>query len=496
MNEFHRFGSPDLFEIAARWTTDAEPRERLPQYSGWSTGDLQITVGRQVLTCRQFQGEQRSYLSWYLSPVLDWLIGQWTWLFHEETYTWVENSGASAATAVFAALGRSIGSADEAERDEYKAIQSWWMRHALRAADSSALYPDVCLRRVADDIEVSWGGRQPVHAPEGFTLVLSPGYATLAVSAVVQPLWAFLEWALDTAPASEQNDLQIVRALRVQFQRLASTPLKELERKYLNDKLQRVIDDARAVVPLTNRSTLVKNIPAIASLDAAVLMFGGLAPSIGHRDAVTLLRFLAKHESQVESADLLSLVDNRPLSLAVPAYVEGYELAENLRDDLGVANTEPQVNVHEILRRLGVSCEEVALDTDTVRGVAIAGSGFSPAVLVNTASTFNKTFEGRRFTMAHELCHILFDRSRAKKLSHVSGSWTAARVEKRANAFAAMFLASRSAVRRSFSEAKEDNIKSQAATLQIGTSALIEHLFNLGLIDEADRGRLRIPTAS
>ncbi|TXG02415.1 hypothetical protein [Massilia arenae] len=60
MSEFERFGSPSLFEIAFRWTEDEEPYERLPRTSGWSTGDLQITVGHQVLTARRFGNCERS----------------------------------------------------------------------------------------------------------------------------------------------------------------------------------------------------------------------------------------------------------------------------------------------------------------------------------------------------------------------------------------------------------------------------------------------------
>jgi Zn-dependent peptidase ImmA (M78 family) len=113
---------------------------------------------------------------------------------------------------------------------------------------------------------------------------------------------------------------------------------------------------------------------------------------------------------------------------------------------------------------------------------------------VNKKSTFNQTRAGLKFTLAHELCHILFDRTRAKKLSHVSGPWTAPRIEKRANAFAAMFLASRAATRSVFHEYGKDGTKDAAQALQLGHSAFVEHLYNLGLIDEADREQLRLKT--
>lgn len=496
MNDFYRFGAPGLFEIAARWIHDEEPRERRPKTSGWSMADLQITVGHQILTARRFEDGERNHISWYLYPVLDWLIQQWTWIFHEEAYSWDEKSGAPAAMASFAALGRTIGSSDESERAEYRAIRGWWMRHALRAADSSALYPDICLRRVGDEVEISWSSRQPDFAPEGLSLVLSPGFATLAVDSVVLPLWDFINWAVKSAPVSDPDDKPVVDELKKRLQRLKRTPLKDLESRYLRSHLNDLLSRASDAVSWERNSTLVSGVPAVASLDAAVLMFGGLAPSIGEKDAVQLLKFLKRHQSQPESMTLSRLVDGRPLNLTIPPYQDGYELAEDTREDLDIPDIQPVVNVQSLLHQLGVAVEQVALETDSVRGVAIAGPNFSPAILVNTTSIFNKTSQGRKFTMAHELCHILFDRTRAKKISHVSGAWTSARVEKRANAFAAMFLASRTAVKRTFTDASLDAIKKQAETLELSYPALIEHLFNLGLIDEADRDTLRTSAAT
>lgn len=492
MTEFTRFGAPDLFEIAARWTTDTEPRDRRPQEGGWSTGDLQITVGHHVLTARRHNGAESGYIAWYLSPLLDWILSNWTSVFHEEAYSWPEKACAPAASAVFAALGRCIASSDDEERGEYREVQGWWMRHALRAADPGALYPDLCLRRLGDDIEISWAGRQPVHAPEGFALTSPPGYATFEVAAVAAPMWQFVEWALRTAPVDTAADRAAVDAMSERLKQLKKTPLKALELAYLNDRVQQLLETAKNKVGLQDSSVLITGIPAIAALDPAVLMFGGVSPLIGARDASRLVQFLAKHQNGTETDALAKLVDDRGSNLAIAPYEEGYELAEDVRDELGIPVGKREVNVRLILRDLQIKVEEVELETDSVRGVAIAGPSFSPAILVNMTSLFNKSWEGRNFTLAHEFCHILFDRTRAKRLSHVSGPWTSLRTEQRANAFAAMFLASRAAVRAVFREHGVEGSKKAAQTLQIGHSALIEHLYNLGLIDEMTREQLRL----
>jgi Zn-dependent peptidase ImmA (M78 family) len=491
MSDFMSFGDPARFEIAARWTSDTEPRERLPQDGGWSTGDLRITVGHQVLTARRYNGPECHHIAWYLAPLLDWLLSQWTSILHEEAYAWPEKGDAPAAWTVFAALGRYIASSDQAEQDQYRAVQGWWMRHALRAADSSALYPDLCLRRLGDDIEISWAGRQPVHAPEGFALTSPPGYALFEVAAVAVPLWQFLEWALQTASGITAMDAESINGMRERFDQLKRTPLEALELKYLRDGVQALLQSARAFVDLQDSSVPVPNVPAIAELDPAVLMFGGLNPSIGVKDAVRLIQFLAKHQNGTETTKLAQFVDDLGWNQAMAPYEEGYDLAEEVREEIGVPAEERDVNVHRVLDDLGIKIEEVSLDTDSVRGIAIAGPNFSPAILVNKNSVFNRSKGGRKFTLAHELCHILFDRTRAKKLSHVSGTWTAPRTEKRANAFAAMFLASRAATRAVFREYGKDKTKEAAHALQFGHSAFVEHLYNLGLIDEAEREQLR-----
>ena len=448
-------------------------------------------MGHQVLTARRYNGSQYNHIAWYLAPLLDWLLSQWSSLLHEEAYAWPEKSGAPAAWAVFAALGRSIASSDEAEQAQYRAVQGWWMRHALRAADPSALYPDLCLRRLGDDIEISWAGRQPVHAPEGFTLTSPPGYALFEVEAVASPLWRFLEWALRTASGVTAMDCDAINGMRRRFQQLKRTPLKALELKYLSARVQELLQSARSIVDLQDSSVLVRDVPAIAEMDPAVLMFGGLNPCIGNDDAVRLIRFLANCQNSTETDTLSMLVDDRSWSHALAPYEEGYDLAEEIREEIGVSVHERDINVHRILHDLGIKIEEVPLDTDSVRGVAIAGPGFAPAILVNTNSVFNQTWAGRKFTLAHEFCHILFDRTRARKLSHVSGPWTAPRTEKRANAFAAMFLASRAATREVFREYGKERTREAAQVLELGHSAFVEHLYNLGLINEAEREQLR-----
>lgn len=491
MNDFIHFGSPGLFEIAARWSKDAEPRDRLPLDEGWSTGDLRITVGHQVLTEHKFRGEFRDHLSWYLSPVVDWLVRHWTWLFHEECYAWPDKSGQPAAIATFSALERTIASFDETERKAYQAIHAWWSRHALRASDSSAIYPDIYFRRVADDIEISWLARQPEHAPDGFFLALVPGYALLPVCAVAGPLWQFLEWATQSAPVTNDVDQAVVERLNERLEQLQQTPASQLEMRYVGEHMQRLLAEARNAIGFASDRKLAAAVPAIESLDSAVLMFGGLNIDITKSDLLRLMYFLAGQRGGAESSVLAGLVMNPESEAWSRPYEDGYRLAEDARDDIGIEPDQICVDIEAILASLGITVLEDAFETSSIRGVAVAGKGFAPAILVNTSSFYNNNEAGKRFTLTHELCHILYDRTRARKVSHLSGPWASARIEKRANAFAAMFLAPTSAIRRKLTDTSPGAVRALAKEVGMGFTGLLEHLYNVDLINDAEREQLR-----
>ena len=491
MNNFVSFGSPNVFEIAARWTGDNEPRDYLPHREGWSTGDLRITVGGQVLTAHKFNGKARDHLSWYLAPVIEWLVTNWTWLFHEENYSWPDKTGQPAAVATFFAIERTIGSDDASEQDAYAKIQAWWMRHALRASDSSAIYPDVFFRRVNDDIEISWQSRQPVYAPQNFTLMLAPGYMLLPVESVAEPIWKFLEWAMNPPNVKEESDRRIVDELKARLSQLKHTPLSQLELTYVNSRVHCLLEVARHAVNWEPETRMVQSVPAIAALDSTVLMFGGLDVQIGEGDAIKLMKLLAKQKNGEEQSDLTRLVTNPLADAWMLPYEEGYELADALREELRIDPEALFVDIHEVLENLNIEIVETELETNSIRGVAIAGRGFAPAILINMNSIYNCNDGGKRFTLAHELCHILYDRTRAKKISHLSGPWASPRTEKRANAFAVMFLGSTTALRKSLVTINSEEVHALAEKVGLGFSALVEHLYNTNLLDDVARESLR-----
>lgn len=455
-------------------------------------GELRIKVGGVTLTEHCIHDERRGAIQWYLGPVVSWLISQWKWLMHEEAFSWQTRSGESAAVAVAADLERYIASEYAPDRKLYKTVRDWWKRHALHSADSSALYPDIFFRRVSDNIEISWLDRQPEFPPTGFELDLRPGAALLPVEDVAKPLWDFLQWAVGSARPVTDGDQKQVDDLRLRLTALHETTAAEFEAtRVANETLHTILEKVQAESHWKPNRKALTTPPVVTELDAPALMFGGLNVNIGERDVRVLFNVLVQHRDGIESHKLNALASSPSIYEYIQPYTHGYELAYQTREALGIDHYATYVDIEKILSDLGVTIRDETLQTNSVRGVAIAGVGFSPSILVNKSSGFNENKRGRRFTLAHELCHILFDRSSARRLSHISGPWASARVEKRANAFAAMFLATPHALEKASTPGDlRTRIKQLSEEFEIGTRALLEHMRNLDLLNDDELLRM------
>jgi Zn-dependent peptidase ImmA (M78 family) len=131
--------------------------------------------------------------------------------------------------------------------------------------------------------------------------------------------------------------------------------------------------------------------------------------------------------------------------------------------------------------------------------VALVSAIGRPLIFVNSRYEGGSYQSVRRFTLAHELCHLLIDRDAGKPLALASGPWAPRSVEQRANAFAAALLmpngllqvACRSIVGDRPPETLEQ-IETVADAMQVGTVTLVDHLGNVDLIDHDVHDELRV----
>lgn len=488
------FGTPDLLEVAVRWRRDAEPRSRRPKDYGWSIGDLRLIVGGRNVTSFKRGAASQPYVSWYLFPFLKWLAANWANLLHEEDFAWPDNTSMSAAVACPNAMERWIGAEDAQERGFYRNAQAWYRRHGLRAAAEGGLFPDIYLRRYFDSIEISWTGTPPMFAGEAFLFGAEPGTAYLPVGAVAEPLWQLLNWACETASVVEETDRVALSLFASRVADLAKISDDELSASYASAKL---LSLARAALKRRKAEAALADLrvraaPAIEQFSAAVAMFGGVSPNLSAQDVDTLAGFLAQVYGGEDSEALRELVEDAGFPKARAPYLEGQQRALELLDDLEWNARDGFVDIRAVVAYLGIRVLEADLETDSIRGVALAGERMTPTIVVNLTSPYNQTEEGRRFSIAHELCHILFDRSRARRVAVSSGPWAPAGVEKRANAFAAMLLMPSALVSKGLrADSPFATLAGLAKALRVSEHALAEHAYNLGLIGESERERVR-----
>jgi len=227
----------------------------------------------------------------------------------------------------------------------------------------------------------------------------------------------------------------------------------------------------------------------------AALLFGSVSPEISEADVYTLGDILIRQYSRSGNQDgqLEELSQNVPTNEGSLIWEQGYDLAESLHDVLDLAGD--WVDIRTLIRNLGIHQLWRDLNDTGIRGCSIVGPQHMPSIVINRSSRYSRSPVGVRFTIAHELCHILYDRGHARKLAIASGPWAPMGIEKRANAFAAMFLMPPDLIERAVADSPDPitelaGARAVAQKLRVSIVAAIEHLCNLTLMTEIERDEL------
>jgi Zn-dependent peptidase ImmA (M78 family) len=254
----------------------------------------------------------------------------------------------------------------------------------------------------------------------------------------------------------------------------------------------RLGDDAAAAEALAADSSPL----VIKSASHAALLFSSVSPTITSRDVKTLTSVLLKqYAMDWSSPELDRLSESITPDAGIPAWEQGYALAESILEVMPQDYVTQWVDVEKILQHLGVAVVARSLDDPNIRACAIVGPRMRATVVHNDSSSFSSSANAKRFSMAHEFCHLLFDRSRGRKLAIASGPWAPELIERRANAFAAMFLMPARLIERAIADLPDpvsdpESIRSLAERLKVSRQAAIEHLYNLTSMSDSDRDAL------
>lgn len=161
---------------------------------------------------------------------------------------------------------------------------------------------------------------------------------------------------------------------------------------------------------------------------------------------------------------------------------QGYEIAESFR--LLIGNTEDSLDPEAVLRDLGVLVKDFDIDTSTLDAICCWGPNHGPAVFVNPIGDHAKSLRGRRFSLAHEICHLLVDRDTILPLGEVLGGRVPKFAESRANAFASEFLLPRRIAGKVFSKSKDDTqtLNDLTKRFEVAKEVVAWQVYNSGLV--------------
>jgi Zn-dependent peptidase ImmA (M78 family) len=476
---------------------DDDVRESWGSFIIWTRGEN--------LCAHAEQGEVVDSAHWYMLPLMEWLVRNWDPLLHEERLP-LRNAGVSAAESLSQTRMPPVSLKQVDDFAWLDTWSDWWARHSVRSAREGGLFPDLYLRRYRDTLEVSTGAEPLPGIPAECTF-LAPNrtyYADLpnAAEAMCQVLAAATQELQRRLPQSQR-----VQALAAKVASLTS-PAREADRTAwlagLGDKysqVARVVSDALSSVDARIRQSITStrrpsSLVVVGSAYAR-LLYGAVSPATDLPDVLLLTRSVI--DNYVDDATRWLSALDLPLDAAEVSQLTPWEQGSRLGEkacELLSGDSSGWVDVESVVSRLDIAVSEIELSDVDLRAVSVFGPTQRPHVFRNAKTRWGQSPAVNRFTLAHELCHLLLDREYGDELAIATGPWAPLAIEQRANAFAAAFLMPtwllRDALASGTARADDpDTIRSASAQLRVSASSLVDRLYNLGEITFEERIQLR-----
>lgn len=498
-------GDPAAFAFSLAFLPNpdgAEDRADEDQRDSW--GSFTIWAGGENLCAHIEQGEEIHATHWYMLPLMEWLADSWDPLLHEERLP-LRNDGASAAESLRRTRMPPVSLREIDDIEWLDTWSEWWSRHSIRAARDGGLFPDLYLRRYRDRLEISTGA-EPLPGIPGEYRFLAPNrtyHAELASSA------GALHQVLSAAAQELRRRLPRSSRAEALAKKIASLASPERESKRMSwlagigdryTKVATAVGDVLETVDAQVRNAITGLRPAdplvVVGSAYARLLYGSVSPTTGLEDVILLTKRII--DNYVEDATPWLATLNVPLDAAgleqLSPGEQGSRLGEKAGELLGTGGR--WVDVHAILETMGIALTEVKLSDAELRAVSVFGPTQCPHIFLNTKTRWAQSPGAKRFTLAHELCHLILDREYGDELAIASGPWAPVAIEQRANAFAAALLMPTSLLRDELADADAsaddpETIRSVSVRLRVSASSLVDRLYNLGELTSDERFHLR-----
>ena len=469
-----QFGSTGSFAIRLGLTEEpfAGPAQS-PRSASWGTLEIWVQ-GRCITAAHHDQIGETAGVEWYLLEFLRWGIANWGPLLHESRFPSILDHVADAASWAALSLDPPLTLLGSEESRWFRNRLSWWRRHALRVAADGGCFPNVLVRRLQNDVEVSWDNDTfpPCH-PE-VTFKSGKGRHLLPVQEVAAPFAESL-YALALAIRS-RHDVKETREI--------VDKAKEIGLTYQDARSLFLPTEANNLHRARDRTVMEAPSPW-HGFDARTLLFSTSAPTLSAADLDTVLDAV---EVRGESTWRPPVEPRQLVPPPTEPHRDGYELALELRDAL-MWGADPRRDLLQDMESWGVAIRRVRLENPAIHGFAIHAPGHAPIIGINRESPRAGQAWSENMLLAHELCHILFDIGSDGAIGAFSGVWAEWPMEARANAFAAMLLMPDEGVHTCIGGRSVtcDVVRDIMTTFGVGVLASTWHLKNRGFITEGQR---------
>jgi hypothetical protein len=507
-------GDPTTFSFTLGFAANPHgDDDRAAHEESLSWGHFSIWANGENLCTHIEQGDSLDAAHWYMLPLMEWIVENWDSLLHEERLP-LRNAGSSAAMSM---ARTRLPPPSVKEFDEFEWLDrwaAWWYRHSVRASSPGGVLPDVYFRRCRDRLELSTGAEPLLDIPSDVFFVTPHRTYYLDPVSAGESIFLVLEAAARELrrrdPDSDRIASLLDRLLGLKVPERRLTRLAWIAGLDGNgdrySQIEAEVDSVFASAEPRVREELKNSGPSsdlvVYGTPYARLLFGAISPSTTIDDVTLLAQRLTENFVPDAStyfraldADELRTLERRTGQLTPGE--QGSRLGE-LASQLLAPQSREQVDIHRVLRRLRVDVSKVDLSDEDVRAISVFGPTQKPHVFCNRRTRWGQGVEVERFTLAHELCHLLLDREWGGALAVASGPWAPLAIEQRANAFAAAFLMPSwllSDTLASLDRPARDSkaINEVSGRLRVSVSSLVDRLYNLGEVTPEDRLRLRVP---
>ena len=396
-----------------------------------------------------------------LDRLCSWVAKQWSVIAYGSDYRPLPLRGYPVAAS------RAYENAELAHATEQDSeVPAWWSRHALRAADAE--FPNVFLERQADSLVVSWDASP---TPTRFYQVQA-GEETFRVGVAVP--------ALRRLVADRLKSAQFGCA---EGEKFATVLARDPAAGYAAVKRYNpaISDGWLARHGFSDEDAQELAISGTCRHPLVGLLRSSQGSSITPADYDTLLGLLKPGKSH-SFARLREVA--KGLSPAVDArepWESGYQLARLVRERLGFSPS-ASIDIEDVIRHMDVETQDATFADTTILGCCIGTPGYVPLVVLNIACADARGVSGRRITLAHEFCHLLFDRAGVRSLARFEGGGADSDrlIEMRANAFAVELLVPMTALVAADGAVVDDaQLAVIAVERQVSSHALQWHAKNL-----------------